>query len=301
MKVFMRISRAQFLPVILSPVVLGTAVAWQASGTVDVLFLGLALLGSGLLLLATNIINDVYDYVHGVDSVSDRMFPPEFPGWKVLPRGLVTLGTAKTWAYLSYLGGVIVGVYFLVVAGPTPFVLALLGIVASYFYVAPPAKADYRGLVLGELSIFAAFGPIPAMGAYFIQVQRLDLLPLLASLPLGLLTMCVLINHDLIFHDPYKATGKRSLTVVLGRSAAIRVSAVISSLVYVYAVLLVFLGVFPTSTLLALVALPALGSLLAVYGKKDLQIPDYGKATMRSFLHSVLFGALLAVGFFLGQ
>ena len=52
--------------------------------------------------------------------------------------------------------------------------IAIPGILLSYFYVAPPLKLDYRGLGLGELSIFFSFGPIPALGAFYVLTGGLS-------------------------------------------------------------------------------------------------------------------------------
>ncbi len=296
-----RLSRAQFLPVILSPVILGTAVAWQVSRShsINWLFFLLALIGAGLLHLASNVINDVYDYTSGVDTLTEKSFPRDFPGWKVLPRGIVSLSTAKLYAYLFYLGGILIGLYLFLATGVPVLILGILGVLFSYTYVAPPFKLDYRGLALGELAIFASFGLIPVLGAYYIQAKSIDLAPVLASIPLGILTTVVLLNHDLIFHDVYKQGGKRSLAVVMGRPTIRSLTTFLSAICYPYLLLLISLRVFPITTLITLPALVLLILLLRTYSKPNLQIPDYGKATMTSLIHTLLFGILLAVGFLL--
>ncbi|MBI2183511.1 MAG: prenyltransferase [Thaumarchaeota archaeon] len=298
MKTFLRITRAQFLPVILVPIIVGTAVAWHSAKALNPIYMVLALIGSALLLLAANIVDDIYDYVNGIDPISDRMFPPDFPGWKVIPRGLVTLGKAKTWAFLCYLGALLLASYFAFMAGIPSLILAVLGIGLSYFYVAPPIKAAYRGLGLGELDIFVNFGPIPALGAYFVQTLRLDLLPVVAAIPSGLLTASVLINHDLIFHDPYVEGGKRSIAVLLGRRSAMKLCTAIGVACYLYVAILALLGVFPLTTLAVFPALLVFARQLGVYAKKEQNIPNYARATSISFIHSVVFGILLSLGFF---
>jgi 1,4-dihydroxy-2-naphthoate polyprenyltransferase len=293
------LSRAQFLPVILSPVLVGTAVAWQTSHTINWFFFALALIGAALLHLASNVINDVYDYQSGVDSITERSFPRDFPGWKVLPRGIISVSAAKLYAYLFYLGGVLIGLYLFYVTGLPVLILGVLGVLFSYSYVAPPLKVDYRGLALGELAIFASFGPIPVLGAYYIQARNILLVPALASIPLGLLTAVVLLSHDLIFHDVYKEGGKRSLAVVMGRAATAKLSLLLSAICYPFLLLMILIGVFPVTTAAAFLGLVMLALLIRIYSKPNLQIPDYGKATTLSLIHSLAFGILLAAGFLL--
>lgn len=74
-----RLLRFQFTPVIIAPVVLGAAVAWHDSRAFPLGVFLLALVGSVSLHLAANGIDDVYDYVNGTDTVSERMFPPKRP------------------------------------------------------------------------------------------------------------------------------------------------------------------------------------------------------------------------------
>ena len=58
---FFRLSRFQFLPVIVCPVILGTAIASYNGISTNWISLSLAIIGSISLLLAANIINDVHD------------------------------------------------------------------------------------------------------------------------------------------------------------------------------------------------------------------------------------------------
>ena len=83
--IILRLSRAQFLPVILSPVLVGTALAWWTNRTFSPYLFGLVVLGSISIHLAANTVDDVYDFESQVDVVSNNMFPPDFGGWKVLP------------------------------------------------------------------------------------------------------------------------------------------------------------------------------------------------------------------------
>ncbi len=262
-------------------------------------FFALALIGAALLHLASNVINDVYDYKSGVDNITERSFPRDFPGWKVLPRGIVSVSAAKLYAYLFYLGGVLIGLYLFYQTGLTVLILGILGVLLSYTYVAPPLRVDYRGLALGELAIFASFGPIPVLGAYYIQARSILLAPALASIPLGLLTTVVLLSHDLIFHDVYKEGGKRSLAVMMGRSATAKLLLILSAICYPFLLLMILIGVFPIPTGAAFLGLVVLALLIRLYSKPNLQIPDYGKATTISLAHSLTFGILLAAGFLL--
>jgi 1,4-dihydroxy-2-naphthoate octaprenyltransferase len=279
-----------------APVLLGASIAWFVTKRLDPLLFSIALLGAVLLHLAANAIDDVYDLANGVDAVSDRMFPKDAPGWKPMARGLISARAGLRTSYLLYASSMLAGLYLSLVVGWLALGIALPGIFLSYFYTAPPLKLDYRGLGLGEVAVLFTFGPIPALGLFYVLTGSLSLLPVLASIPTGLLTMDVLISHDQIFYDAYKASGKNSLLVLLGRKRGAQAFTAIGVLSYVLVTLLVALRQIPLFCLIVLLALPLFLSVADVKGVERAP-PEYGPRTLRAFLHSVLFTGLLAIGF----
>jgi 1,4-dihydroxy-2-naphthoate octaprenyltransferase len=294
-----RLVRIQFTPVIIAPVVLGAAVAWHDSRAFPLAVFLLALVGSVSLHLAANGIDDVYDYVNGTDKVSERMFPPEAPGWKPLARGALSVGQALTVSYLFYGLSLMIAALLSFIVGWFAMAIALPAILLSYFYTAPPLRLDYRGLGLGELSVLLSFGPIPALGAYYVVAGHLSVVPALVAASSGLLTTGVLVSHDLIYYDVYRESGKKSLAGVLGRRRATLLSTLLPVAAYCLLVLVVLAGVAPPLTLLAVAALPVFAK-FANLGRRELDPPAYGARTMVVFVHSILFTFLVAVGFLLG-
>jgi len=295
---FIRFARVQFLPVVLAPLLVGTAAAWHDSRALSLPLLGLLLVGSASLLIASNSIDDVYDFLNGVDQVSERMFPLEFPGWKPIPRGVMSVDQGFAISMAFYALSFVVGVYLALTVGWIALGIAVPGILLSYFYAAPPLKFDYRGLALGEAAIFISFGPIPALGAFYVLTGGLTILPLLVSIPPGILTMNVVLTHDLIFYDAYKEAGKRSLAVVLGRVSTERFTFVTALFAYALVVTLVAVGEVPVQSLLVFLALP----ILLIHGlpsRAQRPVSQYGSMTARVFAHSVLFSLLFALGLFL--
>jgi 1,4-dihydroxy-2-naphthoate octaprenyltransferase len=284
--------------VIIAPLVVGIGIAWHEVRNLDPFLLSLIIIGSVFLHIAANSIDDVYDFINGVDRISDQMFPKDFPGWKPIPRGLMSVNEGLAISFLFYAMSLAIGVYLAFIAGWIALMIAIPGIVLSYFYVAPPLKLDYRGLGLGELAIFLSFGPIPALGAYYVLTQGLHLLPVLASIPSGILTVNVLLSHDMIFYDAYKVAGKRSLTVRLGRISASKVIIVLGILAYAMIFSLIAIGSLPSSSLLVALTLPLFLRKEDLIDQ-ELSPPQYGVKTMRVFVHSIVFSFLLALSLFI--
>lgn len=292
---FFRFTRVQFLPVVFAPLLVGTAASWYVAHSINPVLLLLLFAGSAALLIASNSIDDVYDYINGVDQASERMFPKSFPGWKPIPRGLMSVTQGYAISFAFYLVSVSVGIYLAFAVGWIALAIAIPGILLSYFYVAPPLKLDYRGLGLGELSIFFSFGPIPALGAFYVLTRGLAILPILASIPCGLLTVDVLLTHNMIFYDSYKQAGKRSLTVVLGRVKAEWLTFALAAAAYGIALALMAVRVLPITCALVVLAIPIFLRRGIPSGKES-SPPEYGLKTQNLFIHGVAFSILLAAG-----
>ena len=123
------------------------------------------------------------------------------------------------------------------------------GAVLAIIYTAPPIKLDYRGLGLGEISILFAFGPLPALGSYYVQSGHLSLTAFLLSVPIGLMTVTILVDHDTIFYEVYKEAAKMSLATILGRKRALRASLFLSMISYGIVILLAVLKWIPVWSL----------------------------------------------------
>ena len=290
-------SRAQFLPVILSPIFAGSLLAWWTDRVFNSQIFSLVVLGSVCLHLAANTIDDAYDFKSGVDVISNEMFPPDFGGWKVLPRKLMTFGQAKLAAFLFFLPALAVGLYLTAIAGPIVFVLGSIGAFFAYFHVAPPLRLGYRGLGLSEIGIFLSFGVLPTIGSFYVQSGYISPLSVLVGIPLGLLTTTILVNHDQIFFDAYGKAGKRSFTVTAGRKAAAVTAFILTLLSYIVVSVAVFLRMLPLPTVLVLLSLPLYFRQIQLYRTPAQSPLHFVKLTQTTFALSVVFGSLLAVAF----
>jgi 1,4-dihydroxy-2-naphthoate octaprenyltransferase len=286
--------------VILSPVLVGTALAWWVNRAFNPFLFGLVVLGSILIHLAANTIDDVYDYESQVDIVSNKMFPPDFGGWKILPRCLMKFSEAKLTAYFFFLLTIIVGLYLTILTGPLILLLGAAGLFFAYFHVAPPLRLGYRGLGLSELGIFLSFGVLPAIGCFYVQAGYVSLLPVLVGTPLGFLTAAILINHDQIFFDAYQTAGKRSYTVTVGRKTAVATAFILVLASYATVIGAVVFGLLPHFAALVLLTLPLYFVQTRLYLTPADSPLHYVKLTQTTFALSVMFGLLLAAGLLVG-
>jgi len=239
------------------PFLLGTTVAYWESGHIDWTVCAVALLALFLLTDGTYVSNEYFDYENDRLNQtriggSEAVGVTTTGGTRVLVRGLIPRRHALFFAVAAFLLAIPVGLYLQVGLGTGPLTLplGLLGLFIGWFYTAPPIKACYRGL--GELFIAVGQG-IVIFGAYYVQ-NGFSWLPLLVSLPWFIALPALKIIREFPDFEADQATGKRGLTLRLGRDR--------SAMVYDVLLLLAVLAFVPTYLILHspafwLVLLPA--------------------------------------------
>jgi 1,4-dihydroxy-2-naphthoate octaprenyltransferase len=294
--IFFRLTRVQFLPLIILPAAVGTALAYRLDHRFYLFYFGLVVVGVILLHLGANAIDDCYDYQNGVDKIANDFFPKDFGGWKPLPRRMISLRNAKVISYALFASSLILAIYFYFVVGLWSLVLGVSGILIAIFYTAPPLKLDYLGYGLGELAILLAFGPIPVLGAFYVQTGHLSFLALFVSLAAGLMTVTILIDHDLIFYEVYSKARKFSLGTVLGRAGALKASLIFTLISYAIIVGLVAFRELPFTSIAApIVSALILSRKASIYKRASEPPPFYLSFTVNALLSDWLFSLVLAI------
>ncbi len=302
--------RIPFLQATIIPVVLGGVIAWQSSAGKLFhwdLFL-LTILGASLIHIATNMLNDYFDYKSGNDLMVKHQ-NPFAGGGRILTAGLISPSKHLAVSLSSLVIGCLIGFYLIFAQGlPILFWLGLVGVISSYFYVGPPLKLAYRGV--GEIIVGLNFGPIMTLGSYYVQTGSWSIAaltePFLASLPIGLLIAAVLWINEFPDVDADRAVGKKTLVLRLGhlRSVSVFITMLAASylLVISYSLLRVFdsLQITSYTTLIVLLSLPigikAVRVLRASYQDPHAIIP----ANARTIMLHLSFGILAIVGFLIG-
>lgn len=295
--VFFRLTRAQFIPLIILPCALGAALAFHYYHVFNPYYFALTLLGVVLLHLGGNAIDDCYDYQNGVDQIANSMFPKDFGGWKPIPRRMISVQRAKLISWLLFTGSLLLALLFTFLVGLWSFILGALGVALAVFYTAPPAKLDYRGYALGEMAIFLAFGPVPVLGSFYVQAARLTLPAFLVAMPVGIMTVTILIDHDMIFYEVYRAARKFSLAAVLGKARALSASFSLTLTSYAITIALISVRILPILCLAApLLSAAILARKIAVFRQPKQPPPYYVPFTANAMFANWVFTLALIAG-----
>jgi 1,4-dihydroxy-2-naphthoate polyprenyltransferase len=209
--------RPKTLSVSLSPVLVGTAVAWHDTHRILWLPLLAAALGAAFIQIGTNLFNDVGDYLRGTDT-PERLGPK-----RATAEGWLTPGKVKAGAWLSFALAFLCGIY-LVWHGGWPIVaIGLASLAAGWAYTGGPKPIAYGPL--GEVFVFIFFGLVAVGGSYYLQTFDLTSQALLAATLVGIHAAAVITVNNYRDLDGDARSGKNTLAVALGRPATRRVYA----------------------------------------------------------------------------
>jgi 1,4-dihydroxy-2-naphthoate octaprenyltransferase len=204
--------RPTTLPASVSGVVVGLGAA-RATGAPFRLDTALGCMAVALLLqVCANLANDLSDFRRGADT-PERLGPT-----RVTAAGLVTVGQLEAAIVLVLVTAGIVGGWLATLGGPVLVALGVAAILAALAYTGGPFPYGYHGL--GELFVFVFFGFVAVIGTAELQSGRVELLYVLAAIPVGALTTAILVVNNLRDAATDRAASKRTLAVMLGEGFA---------------------------------------------------------------------------------
>ena len=206
-------ARPRTLPAAIAPVLVGSAAAWawfpDASSQFSWGRFVAAMIGAIFIQIGTNLANDYSDAKRGADTV-DRLGPV-----RVTAAGLVAPRRVLYATWLAFGIAALAGLYLVTQVGPEILAIGILSIAAGVLYTGGPKPYGYEGL--GEVFVFVFFGLVAVNGSYYVQLEDLHALPVLLSIPIGLLSAAILVVNNVRDIDTDRRAGKRTLAVRIGR------------------------------------------------------------------------------------
>jgi 1,4-dihydroxy-2-naphthoate octaprenyltransferase len=278
--------RPKTLPAAVAPVLVGIALA-QADGAFSLVPALAALAGALLIQIGTNLANDYFDYVKGVDT-TERKGP-----MRVAASGLVSLTQLRIAMGFTFALAALVGLYLVAVGGWPILVLGLASIASALAYSGGPFPIGYHGL--GDLFVFLFFGLGAVCGTYYVQAHSITAKTVVASVSVGTLTVAILVVNNLRDIGTDRRSGKRTLAVMLGPAATRLEYALLLVAAYVTLPLFWLVGWSSAWVLLPCLTLPlAARLLLTMY--QTTEGPLLNKALAGTANLDLGFSLLLALG-----
>ncbi|HYZ92942.1 MAG TPA: prenyltransferase [Actinomycetota bacterium] len=288
--------RACVFPLTVTSAAVGGLLAVGADGFDPWLF-GLA--GAGLLIAhsANNLMNDLFDLESSIDT---QNYPRALYAPHPVLSGLISKGGLAAASLVANVLSLAVLVVLTLERGWPVIAFALGGFVISAGYAAPPLRLKKRGL--GEPGVFVVWGPLMVGGTYFSATGSIPGEVIAASVPYALLATTVLMGKH-IDKLPWDGPGHiGTLPVLLGESAARRITLGMMAGFYVSLGACVAFGALPLPSLVALGAVPRLIEVWRAYGRPRPSEPPKGYPVWplwfapAAFVHARRAGALFLAG-----
>jgi 1,4-dihydroxy-2-naphthoate octaprenyltransferase len=213
--------RLRTLPLSISGILLGSALAYK-NGSFDNILFVLAIFTVLFLQILSNLANDLGDTIKGTDNDS-RIGPKRSTQTGAISNKQMKIAIS-IFATLSLIFGSILAFQgtrsMSIEVQITFFVLALGCILAAVGYTM--GKNAYGYLGLGDLFVFVFFGLLSVCGIYVLMVKNFHWEVILPAISVGLLSTAVLNLNNMRDHVNDAACGKNTLVVKIGFENALK-------------------------------------------------------------------------------
>jgi 1,4-dihydroxy-2-naphthoate octaprenyltransferase len=202
--------RPKTLSLSVSPVLVGSSLAWAEQLWLRWDLAMATLLAAVLIQIGTNLHNDAADHERGTDT-PERVGPP-----RATAEGWLTATQVRRGALIAFGGALLLGI-LLALRGGWPIVfLGLSAVGAGYAYTGGPRPIAYSAT--GELFVFLYFGLLAVWGSYYLQTLSSAWPALVAGAALGLLAAAVLLVNNYRDLEGDRRARKFTLCHWLGRA-----------------------------------------------------------------------------------
>lgn len=199
-------ARPKTLTAALIPIFVACAMAWL-DGTFQMLPAIVCVAFASLMQIASNLINDLYDYLKGTDG-EDRLGPLRATAQGWITPAAMRMGIAVTVVLACAAGCILIaqsGLWLMAVGAACVVFAFLYTTVLSYYG-------------LGDLLVLVFFGLVPVTATYYLQAGNITTEVWLCAFACGIVIDTLLVLNNFRDRDTDKQAGKRTLIVLAGET-----------------------------------------------------------------------------------
>jgi 1,4-dihydroxy-2-naphthoate polyprenyltransferase len=186
---WVRSLRAYSFPASVIPVLLALALAVSRDASIRWWTVPVFLAAAVLFHAGTNVLNDYYDYLSGVDGPDDR------DPTHTIPRGIVTPRFMVVSGHLYFALGFALGSALAAVRGPAFWLAGSLGTLGGYLYTGRRISLKYRAL--GDTTVFLLMGPALVWLGYWAFTGDPGATAALVAVPIAFLVTLILHGNNM--------------------------------------------------------------------------------------------------------
>ena len=291
-QIWWRLLRPHTLTASFVPVFVGTMFALIHDNTFHVgLFLAM-LVASILIQAATNMFNEYYDYVRGLDTEKSVGIGGTIVRDGVAPKTVLQL------AFIFFGIAILLGIYICIESSWWIAVIGAASMVIGYLYTGGPIPIAYTPF--GELFAGLLMGTVIIAISYYIQTLMITKDVILVSIPIAIFIGAILLANNIRDLDGDKKSGRKTIAILIGRKNAIIFLAMMFFVAYAITASLIFTGILPVWSLITFLSLKkAVDVIKGFIGKtKPLDMMPAMVATGKT---NSIYGFLLGISLILGK
>ena len=219
-------ARIKTLPVILIPVAMSSAWAFNQTGLFKKHIFFFTALSALFIQIAVNFFNDALDSKEGIDN-SLRKGPS-----RLVQNKRLSFFQVRFLGFLSCGLAVFFGIPLIRTGGWPILILGLLSCSLAYFYTGTRFSLLKTGL--SEIFCFLFFGPIAIFGTYYLQTLTLDISLIYLGIPCGFWALSILFINHLRDEEEDRQGGRKHFVILYGRTHTLLFLAALQAFIYLF-------------------------------------------------------------------
>lgn len=246
LQVWWRLLRPHTLTAAFVPVFVGTMYALLQEGVFHTgLFLAM-LIASILIQAATNMFNEYYDYVRGLDHDESVGIGGTIVRDGIAPKTVLRL------AFTFFGFAVLLGIYICLASSWWIAVIGVISMAIGYLYTGGPLPIAYTPF--GELASGLLMGTVIIGISYFIQTTHVTLEVLFISIPVAIFIGAIMLSNNIRDLDNDKVNGRKTIAILLGKEKAVQFLQLLFTVAYVLTVSFIGFGILPLLSIITLLS-----------------------------------------------
>ncbi|MGN8645250.1 1,4-dihydroxy-2-naphthoate polyprenyltransferase [Gracilibacillus sp. HCP3S3_G5_1] len=244
--IWWRLLRPHTLTASFIPVFVGTMLAILDNNFHPLLFIAM-LIAAILIQAATNMFNEYYDYVRGLDNESSVGI-----GGTIVRDGVKPI-VVKRLAFIFFGVAILLGVYICMASSWWIALIGSICMLVGYLYTGGPIPIAYTPF--GEVFSGVLMGTVIISISYYIQTLTITWQVIVISIPIAIFIGCILLANNIRDLDGDKENGRKTIAILIGRDKAIFLLSSLMLLSYALTTAFIIAGLLPIYSIISLLSI----------------------------------------------